>query len=192
MHPRGRFGDRVMGAFDGFGADTRSRWVPGGTGGSSGGTGGSLGSNGDLTEVIMHAKGQDPYAGPKLRFLDRTRQWRRKLQKRARGKTIRRYLKRLPGRLRRIWQNPDLTVGQKKNLFFALWDECLEPDGTSEGKWAQKARTLIIAFVQQHLPPQSDVAYTARELAGYAVRRKGKKTFSPYADQGVASPPQRD
>jgi hypothetical protein len=173
MHPQGSYGDRVMGAFDGLGPRIRGGWVPGGSGGS-------LGSGGDVTELVMRAKGEDPYYAQKIQFLDQTRNWRLDLKKRAFQWRAKKYLLSLPSRLRRIWNDEQLTIDNKKRRFFELWDECLEPDGSKRGRLAQRARSIIIDFIKEHLPVSGPHAYTRKQLQEFRKRREGKRPFDPY------------
>ena len=190
IHPRGAYQKRVVGAFAPGTVGGDVPWLPG--------AGFTMGSGGDLTEAIMRAKGQDPYAADKLRFLKRSRRWRLSLKRRALKKQSQIYLSKLPGRLLRLWNDPGRSVEEKRQLLFELWDECLEPSkglergrgwgkeamraAKAKAKWAGQARTIIISFIQKNLPRGSGKGFTPEELRRFKTHRKGKVPFRPYGD----------
>jgi len=168
----------------------------------------STGTSGDVTDVIMRSKGQDPYAAAKLRFLETTKEWRSDIRRKAHRRNIARYLRKLPFYLKNLWDDSSLGTAHKKRILFELWDECIEsplsnPTRRTPGKtnddeqlkkedkedtnhtWrnmesAQKARGIIIRFIRKHLPATDDNVYTAEELKRYNRQRSGKQLFSPY------------
>ena len=135
----------------------------------------------DLTDTAMRRRGKDPYAMEKVRFLRATRAWRAGLRRRARLRWRRQYFARVPQRLRALWGRRDLPMARKRQLLFALWDECLEPGRSPLRVKAQQARWMILRFVQRHLPPGSAQAYTRAELKRFNARRRGRVPFAPYA-----------
>lgn len=140
----------------------------------------------DITESMMRAKGQDPYAGDKIRFLKATLEWRLALRRQWTERLRAAFLNDLPARLLRIWTHPALTAAHRRRLLFTLWDESLEPDGTRAGRLGQIARDIIVRFIRKNLPQGSPGAYTPREIAAYTRKRESRQPFRPYA---VPAPP---
>jgi hypothetical protein len=146
------------------------------------GTGGHpiLGGGFDLTDGVMRAAGQDPYAARKIAFLDRTRDERRRLAVAARSEGLREALHRTRADLERLWRAPG-PAAEKRHLLFLLWDECAE-SGPEEVVAASRAvRGAILAFVRRRLPAGSRDAFTAEELARENARRSSSERFAPYS-----------
>lgn len=134
----------------------------------------------DVSFMIMQARGKDPYAPQKLEYLDRTREKRLAIRKRWNRSIERGYFRTLNSRLLKLWRRKDMSYAAKRWTLFELWDECLE-NGTSErARKAQRARSMIIAFIRKQLPKGSAHAFTAAELARIAKLRAGESPFKPY------------
>ena len=115
----------------------------------------------DTTDWMMRRHGMDPYASEKLAMLDRTRDQRVEI-----GKAY---------RLARLWATTQ-DVAARKELVFALWDECAETGDEDLVSGGAGARELLLRFVQVKLPG----AYTADELAKLNAHRHSKAMFDPY------------
>jgi hypothetical protein len=139
----------------------------------------------DVGDATQRARGKDPYAAAKLRFLRATRTMRARMRRRAHRRWRQGYFARLPARLRRLWARRDLGSKKKRRLLFALWDECLEPGHSPLRRRAQQARRRILRFIQKHLPRGSPQGYTASELKALNRERpEGRPAFRPYRRLG--------
>ena len=149
---------------------------------SDSGTGGLpvLGGGFDLTDGVMRAGGQDPYASRKIAFLDRTRDERRRLAVAARSEGLREALHRTRADLERLWRAPG-PAADKRLLLFLLWDECAERGPAEVVATSRAVRGAILAFVRRKLPAGSRDAFTAEELARANARRTSSERFDPYS-----------
>ena len=138
-----------------------------------------LGFTFDVTDAVMRAKGQDPYAAAKVRFLDETRSWRRKLRRAWYRRQGRAFLQRLPKMLAGIMASK-LSDADKRRLLFELWDECLETGSTELAAMGRIARSRILEFARRHFPARSKRAYTKEELERFNRIRTSKARFDPY------------
>ena len=134
----------------------------------------------DVSDWAERVAGNDPYASRKLDFMDRTRDERvrmgereRQRQRDATEQTVRRHLTRL-------WARPDLSMAQKKEALFELWDDCAESDDPGDGEAGARARNHVLGFIRGKLPAGSEHAYTEAELARLDARRQSKAHFAPY------------
>lgn len=134
----------------------------------------------DLTDGVMRAAGQDPYASRKIAFLDRTRDDRRRLAVGARSAALREALHRTRADLERLWSGPG-AAADKRHLLFLLWDECAERGPDEVVATSRAVRGAILAFVRRRLPAGSRDAFTAEELARENARRSSSERFDPYA-----------
>ncbi len=140
-------------------------------------TGGSiLAGKLDITSYLHRKLIGDPYSSRKLKLLDDTRDervamgTRFKTQQLARaGEIARRNLARIES----------LSLAEKKEALFELWDECSEGDD-AEGQAGQRVRALVLGFIRTHLPDGSPSAYTAAEIAALHAKRSSKQAFAPY------------
>jgi hypothetical protein len=145
------------------------------------GTGGQpiLGGGFDLTDGVMRASGQDPYAARKIAFLDRTRDERRRLAVAARSEDLREALHRTRADLERLWRAPG-PAAEKRHVLFLLWDECAESGPEEVMATSRAVRGAIVAFVRRRLPAGSADAFTDGELARENARRTSAERFEPY------------
>jgi hypothetical protein len=117
--------------------------------------------NFDLTDEIMRALGQDPYARAKARFLSATFEFRIRMAMTARQEDMKTALGHLPEYLDALWADARYTPRERRRLLYELW---YETDRTPEG--ARAART-IDEFVRRHLPCGSAEGYSGAELEAF-------------------------
>jgi hypothetical protein len=139
-----------------------------------------LGLSFDLTDAVLHALGDDPYAYEKMRIMERTRDVRAGMALRDRGDRMREAVVRLPAYLARIWGHDAWTPAQKRRALFALWDEVAEEGDPEMLRGGEAVRAIILAFIARHLPEGGAHAFTADELAAMNRERKSKQRFEPY------------
>jgi hypothetical protein len=112
----------------------------------------------DLTDEIMRAHGQDPYAREKARFLSSTFELRMKMAVEARKADLTSSFASLPERLEELWSDERYLPRERRRIFYEMW---CETDQTAEGERAARA---IEAFIRRRLPCGSPAGYTADEL----------------------------
>lgn len=138
----------------------------------------------DLNDLLLKAKGDDPLAARKRRFLRLTEDLRDDMAEEHRRKTLSRSKLRAGRNLGRVWSDGTLGFATKRVMIFQLWDECDEPQGEGddrpEAKAGQRARGHILKFVRQKLPRGSPEAYPPDELRRLNARRKSRQAFRPY------------
>lgn len=138
----------------------------------------------DLNDMILRAKGDDPLAAKKRRFLRLTEELRDQMAAHYEKHTLSRSKLRAGRHLERLWSNPSLDHATKRRTIFQLWDECeellAETDLREEAKAGQRSRSHIIRFVRKHLPLGNPDAFTAGELRRLNDSRESRQLFSPY------------
>lgn len=135
----------------------------------------------DLTEAVMSAAGQDPFAYDKAKFLEQTRELRNELCDRDRKERIAESLIGMKARLQEIWAKKGLAPSIRRRLLFDLWDECAESTGDETvARAGAMARATILGFIREHLPRGSSEAYPVGELLALNERRVSKERFEPY------------
>ncbi len=157
-------------------SDVILRWLKGGERKAQHSCSASLG-NFDITDLLLKRLGFDPYWHEKMEKLDRTRIVAR-AEVRMRSKE--RHIVTLNERLTALWQRTNLSIADKKRTLFELWDECVEPDASPEGRKVVALRATIDRFIRTHLPKGSPHAYTPQEIASLNRQRGGKAPFNPY------------
>jgi hypothetical protein len=128
--------------------------------------------NRDLTDEIMRAYGQDPYARDKARFLSATFEFRIKLAIEARKADLESAIDQLPEQLDDVWGDTRYSPRERRRILYELW---LETDRTASG--GRAART-IADFIRRRLACASPDGYTAEELATFA-RLHPDRHFAP-------------
>jgi hypothetical protein len=118
----------------------------------------SVQGNFDLTDEIMRAYGQDPYAREKARFLSSTFELRIRMAIAARKTDMKSALEHLPERLDELWGDQRYTARERRRVLYELW---YETDRTPEG---ERAARTIDAFIRRRLPCGSPDGYTGGEL----------------------------
>lgn len=128
----------------------------------------------DIGDAVMSAAGQDPLAAEREWFLRNTRAVRHRLEAEARAKAMASGLRRLRGRLSRIWASEAEDAPAKRRRIFRIWDEC------DEGEAGAGARRIVLAFVREVLPTGSPQAFSASELSALNQVRRSREAFAPY------------
>jgi hypothetical protein len=140
--------------------------------------------NMDLTDLMLKARGEDPLAARKRRFLRLTEELRDGMADENRVKTLSQSKVRAGHNLDRVWSDPSYSFATKRRLLFQLWDECDEPqreqDDRPEAKAGLRARRHILGYVRQKLPPGSAEAFSPDELRRLNSRRESSGPFEPY------------
>lgn len=117
-----------------------------------------VGGTFDLTDEIMRAYHQDPYAREKARFLSATFEFRIRMAMAARAADMKAALAHLPEYLDGLWRDERYTPRERRRILYELW---YETDRTAEG---ERAARTIDAFIRRRLPCGSPQGYTGGEL----------------------------
>lgn len=133
-------------------------------------TSGSL----DLTDAIMGSQGQDPYLAERERFMRETRELRERLEAEHRAETMASALRRLRGRLSQIWNTTSRSEAARRERIFRIWDDIAEDSSGVE------ARRIVLSFIREVLPENSEHAYTEAELERFNRARQSRERFEPY------------
>jgi hypothetical protein len=151
--------------------------------GIGGGIGGlTLAGRFDLTDAVLRALGDDPYAYEKMLIMERTRETRARMAMEERSANLHEAQRRLPRVLARVWAHDSWTPAQRRRLFFALWDE-VDEDGDDEVRRAGAAvRGIIVSFIRRELPAGGPDAFTAEELEAMNRARHSRARFDPYSE----------
>ncbi|HJZ88086.1 MAG TPA: hypothetical protein VKN99_23090 [Polyangia bacterium] len=102
----------------------------------------------DLTDLVMHARHQDPYSYEKAQFLAATFELRALVAAHAGNLAMRRALSALPGYLESVWRDPRRSAKERTRLLWELSDEC---DLGSAG--GRAARDIIDGFIRTRAQP---------------------------------------
>jgi hypothetical protein len=127
----------------------------------------------DLNDMIMRARGEDPYSYEKRKFLAATWDRRTRMRVAADAERLRTALHRLPEHLEAIWRDARRSAADRRRVLYLLWAEC---DARSPG--GAQARATIEGFVRRRLPAGSASAFTPAELATLNAGRP--PPFAPY------------
>jgi hypothetical protein len=146
----------------------------------SGGTIPIIGGTFDVTDAIMRAAGQDPYAAAKLAMLDRTRAVREEMAKTHQREQLRKSAQAMRGHLARLLATTGLTDEARRDRAFALWDACIEAGTPVEVEAGAAARAQVIAWIRMHAVAGTPAGFTSTQLAAYNARRTSKAVFAPY------------
>lgn len=147
-----------------------------------GGAGMGLSGRLDVTDQAMRLAGQDAYGSVKRKMAEETREQRLCMAERFRGERQKQELFQLSTKVRRIAGRADLSVSQRRELIFEIWDECLE-DADSPTDYGSMARATISAIVREVFPDGSDLGYRPAELLALNSRRTSRASFAPYAGE---------
>lgn len=143
----------------------------------------------DLTDRLMRAVGQNPYRYEQHRLAEETREERICRMKAVQQRNEREALFRLSDQLAAIW-NESSPAELKRNLLFALWDECRDDSPDAGAVSALAYRATIESFIRKHLPQGSALGFTSVELASLNRHRTSARTFDPYGmPRGIPMPP---
>jgi hypothetical protein len=137
----------------------------------------------DLTDEIMRAHGQDPYAYEKARFLSATFEFRIQMAIEARKADLKSSLALLPERLDELLGDERYTARERRRILYELW---YETDATAEGERAARA---IEAAIRRRLPCGSVLAYPGEELEAFHALHPERR-FPAAADCAPEAPEQ--
>jgi hypothetical protein len=146
----------------------------------------------DLTDILMRAKGKDPYSAIKRKLADETRDARLCMAQKAREKRHKEALYELATKVQSIINQKDLALAAQRQLVFELWDECDEAPDESLANYVAMARATISGIIQKSFPAGSERAYPPAELAELNRRRTSQRIFAPYEQSAatlLATPP---
>lgn len=146
----------------------------------SGGTVPIIGGTFDVTDAIMRAAGQDPYAAAKLAMLDRTRAAREEMAKTHQREQLRKSAQAMRSHLARLLATKDLSDDARRDQAFALWDACIETGSAVEVEAGAAARAQVVAWIRMHASAGTAAGYTPTQLDAYNARRVSKARFAPY------------
>jgi hypothetical protein len=136
----------------------------------------------DLTDEIMRAHGQRPYAYEKARFLSATFEFRVRMAIEARKADLKSSLAILPERLDELLGDERWSARERRRILYELW---YETDATAEGERAARA---IEAAIRRHLPCGSALACPRDELE--ALHALHPERRFPVADCAPEAPGQ--
>jgi hypothetical protein len=142
----------------------------------------------DLTDILMHAKGKDPYSAIKRKLADETRDARLCMAQKAREKRHQEALYELATKVRAIINHKDLPLAAQRQLVFELWDECNDAPDESMANYVAMARATIFGIIQKSFPAGSERAYPPAELAELNKRRTSQQMFAPYENAAATLP----
>jgi len=134
----------------------------------------------DLNDQLMKLAGQDPYASAKRKLADETREQRLCMARRYQGEQQKQELFALSTKVRRIAARADLSMGERRELVFSIWDECTEESGTTTD-FGATARATILSIAREAFPEGTSEAYRPSELLALNGRRSSGERFTPYA-----------
>jgi hypothetical protein len=127
----------------------------------------------DVNDMIMRARGEDPYSYEKRKFLAATWDLRMRMRVVTDAERMRTALHQLPDYLEAVWRDQRRAASARRHVLYLLWEEC--DDRTPGGA---QARATIEAFVRRRLPAGSASAFTVAELA--RLNGAGPRPFAPY------------
>jgi hypothetical protein len=139
----------------------------------------------DVTDLAMKLAGQDPYSSSKRAIIDETREQRFCMAKRFQDQQKKQELFTLATRVRRLATRVDLSAAERRELVFAIWDECSE-ESDSTTDYNAMARATILSIVREAFPAGSDRAYQPAELLALNDRRSSHQRFAPYDPSPMA------
>ncbi|HEY5284873.1 MAG TPA: hypothetical protein VIM14_18920 [Polyangia bacterium] len=133
----------------------------------------------DITDHVMRLAGQDPYSSTKRTMANETREQRLCMAKRYQGEQQKQELFTLSTKVRQLAARVDLSAARRRELVFAIWDECSEESDSTED-FGTMARATILAIAREAFPAESDRAYQPTELLAFNERRSSRQRFAPY------------
>jgi hypothetical protein len=140
----------------------------------------------DVTDWLLGRRGHDPYATQKLAILEQTRPTRERMRANWEVVMMDRALADLPHYLQAVWRQQAWPAAVRRQILFELWDEAAEEGSARLRDGGVRARLIIATFIASRLPPGSEDAYSAAELARLNRDRKSRTSFAPYRDAGEA------
>ncbi len=131
----------------------------------------------DITDMLMRAKGDDPYRHEKKMFLETTEAMRKKMAQATLKERVQESLAQVPGRLHQIWRDTRMSAKERRGLLYETWKDAAMSDSAVDDA-GREACATVEAFVRRYLPADSEDAFTEDELARY--NRGQKLAFAPY------------
>ncbi|MFO0681395.1 MAG: hypothetical protein U0234_05055 [Sandaracinus sp.] len=128
----------------------------------------------DITDMIMHGAGQDPYAAEREWFMDHAEATVERLEREARERHATDSMGNLRSRLREIWSDTSEPASSRRRQIFELWDEL------EDGEGGAPARQAVISFIRREIPESGADSYTMIELARLNANRESAERFDPY------------
>jgi hypothetical protein len=129
---------------------------------------GLISGQADVSSWLERKLVGDPYASRKKKLLEATFAERAEHGKAYRADQLVHAAERMRANLEELWTNTR-DAATRKRIIFDLWDECTDDDA------GQRARAIVMLWIQERLPPGSTDAYTPDELAVLAT-----SGFAPY------------
>jgi hypothetical protein len=130
----------------------------------------------DITDMVMRAKGNDPYRAEKQAFMNQTEAMRKKMAQSALRERVAASLANLPAHLASIWHDTRQSAAERRRTLYETWKDGAESDNNVDA--GQNACEIVETFVRRYLPEGSPDAYSEEELA--MLNRGQKKKFQPY------------
>jgi hypothetical protein len=131
----------------------------------------------DLNDVVERdVLGRELYSAEKQWLLDETRELREKLATDARRRELLDANRALERTLHGILDDQALSVAQKHEAVFLLWQDC------GEDAEAQAHRRAVDSFVKRYMPKDSALGFGATELARFNSARVKLQRFEPYTE----------
>jgi hypothetical protein len=131
----------------------------------------------DLTAFMEHVMGNDPYRSERRWFIERTAELRERMANEAFERLSAQARIKLRHALQDVWNDPALTLAQKKQETFEHWDMNADDEVGALG------REQVREFVRERCPLGSACAFTAHELSALNRGRKSRALFAPYDDE---------
>jgi hypothetical protein len=143
------------------------------------GVGAGVSGHFDLTDQVMKHAGQDPYAPSKRTIANETREQRLCMARRYQGERLKQELFSLATKVRRLAARVDLSLAERREFVFDIWDECTE-ESESGTDYGAMARATILAIAREAFPAGAERAYQPAELLALNQRRSSRQRYAPY------------
>lgn len=134
----------------------------------------------DLTELAMRMRGDTIYVPQKRKFLAESSETRVEMARHVNKENLIQSVLDLRSRLLTIWDNEHLTLAEKKQKLFAIWDECAEEGSEDILNMGSMIRISVVGFIGRHLPLGSELAYSEADLEKLNGGRQSQAEFVPY------------
>jgi hypothetical protein len=131
----------------------------------------------DVNDLVeKQVLGRELYSAEKAWFLEQTRELRTQLAAAARRRELQQANRALERTLQDVLSDGALSIAQKHDAVFLLWQDCGEDA-------QQKAhRRSVEAFVRRYMPRGSPLGFHADELERFNAQRGALQKFEPYSD----------
>jgi hypothetical protein len=128
----------------------------------------------DLTGLMEHVMGNDPYRSERRWFLERTTELRDRLAHEAFARLDQRARVKLRHALQDLWNDANLTLEQKKRETFEHWDM------NADDEIGARGRQVVVDFVRERCPVGSECEFRAEECSRFNQARRSHEPFQPY------------